>query len=296
MLKNSSIATKDGAGAYIKNESSIGVKVTVKMNITDDNDTKVTPVATLDDVTKDDKTNICLLAIPSSNSPSGIDKYEASDQGIVIMSTDSTAATEFSFVLDPASYSIKKDADGTLSYAKDAGDTNFDAASFKLGGKANGKADWAAYTGTSKKNIGVNAVFSVADAGENDTAKDDPAYTAHGLMELASTVKTVKVEPATAAPSIANKNVTLSKANGANITVDLGKGDKKATGVAKVGVVVNGTEYPWETSVYEFAGTTLKIKANSPIAGLDVGATRTVRVTFNDAAKTYVDTTFTLAN
>lgn len=119
LLDSSSIVSKEGAGAYVKNESSVGVKVTAKMNITDTNDTKVTPVDTMEAVTADNTTNICLLAIPSSNSPADISAYEASTQGIVISSTDAATATEFSFVLDKASYSIKKGDDGTLSYAKD---------------------------------------------------------------------------------------------------------------------------------------------------------------------------------
>ncbi len=209
LLDSSSIVSKEGAGAHIKNESSVGVKVTAKMNITDTNDTKVTPVDTMEAVTANNTTNICLLAIPSSNSPADISAYEASTQGIVISSTDDTAATEFSFVLDKASYSIKKGDDGTLSYAKDDTEGNYDAASFKLGGKANGKADWSAYTGASKKEIGVNAVFSVTDAADADVVGTD--YSAHGLMDLGS-VKSVELAPA--GPSAtANGDFSVSKNN-----------------------------------------------------------------------------------
>lgn len=211
LLDNSSIVSKGNAGAYIKNESSIGVKVTAKMSITDTNDAgKVTPVDTLDAVTANTTTNICLLAIPSSNSPAAIDNYEASAQGIVIESVDDTNPTEFSFVLDKASYSIKND-NGTLSYAIDETEDNYDAASFKLGGKANGKANWSAYVGDNAKSIGVKAVFSVADAADTDVAKD--GYSAHGLMDLDTTsTKSVSLTPPT--PSVtANGNFSISKNN-----------------------------------------------------------------------------------
>lgn len=303
LLANSSIVSKEGAGAYIKNESSVGVKVTVKMNITDDSDEgkKVTPVATLDAVTADDKTNICLLAIPSTNSPSAIADYTASTQGIVIESIDDTAATEFSFVLDKAVYTVKKDAEGALSYAKDASvENNYDAVAFKLGGKANGKADWSAYTGASKKVVGVNAVFSVADAAETDVVKD--GYTAHGLMDLGS-VKEVAVAPpappapADVAPSITNTTVTFSKENGAVVNVDLGSGTKKATGIATVqvqkddGTVAN----PWATTCYSLSEGKLTLNTTAGIAGLEVGATRKLKVTFDDADKTAVVLNVTIA-
>ena len=292
LLGNSSIVTKEGAGAYIKNESSIGVKVTVKMNITDTNDTEVTPVDTLEAVTANTTTNICLLAIPSSNSPADVSGYEASNQGIVINSLDSTSTTDFSFVLDKASYSIKKAEDGTLSYAKDTTENNYDAASFKLGGKANGKADWSAYTGASKKEIGVSAVFSVADAAEADVVGTD--YTAHGLMDLGS-VKTVTVAPAEAAPSIASATATFSKASGATITVDLGKGNKSASGIDKIATIVNGTEHAWVASDYTLSGTTLTIKPSAAISGLAVGQKRTIKITFNDTAKTAPTLELTIA-
>lgn len=225
LLGNSSIVSKEGSGAYIKNESSVGVKVTAKMSITDTNDAgKVTPVDTLEAVTANNTTNICLLAIPSSNSPADIASYEGSSQGIVISSIDESAPTEFSFVLDKASYSIKKGEDGTLSYAIDATEGNYDAASFKLGGKANGKADWKAYTGTDKKAIGVKATFSVADAAEADVAGTD--YSAHGLMDLGS-VKSVQLTPPT--PSIsADADFSLGKTNN---TFTLSNVTKKITAV-----------------------------------------------------------------
>lgn len=295
LLNKSSIVTKDGAGAYIKNESSIGVKVTAKMSITDDNDTKVTPVATLADVTKDDNTNICLLVIPGSNKPAAIANYEASTQGIVIENMDGGATTtDFSFVLDKASYSIKKDTDGTLSYAKDAGADNFDAVSFKLGGKANGKADWSAYTGDSKKSIGVKAVFSVADATAADVVKD--GYTAHGLMDLGS-VKSVEVKAADVAPSISNKTVTFSKATGAEVAVDLGSGTKAATGVATVQVQKDdgSVANPWATTCYSLSNGKLTLNTTAGIAGLEVGATRKLKVTFNDTASTAVVLDVTIA-
>ena len=114
-----------------------------------------------------------------------------------------------SFVLDKASYSIQKGEDGTLSYAKDEAEDNYDAVAFKLGGKANRKADWSAYTGASKKEIGVNAVFSVADAAEADVAGTD--YSAHGLRDLGS-VKSV--ERTSTGPSItADGDFSVSRNN-----------------------------------------------------------------------------------
>lgn len=97
LLDSSSIVSKEGADAYVKNESSVGVKVTAKMNITDTNDTRATPVDTMEAVTADNTTNICLLAIPGTNSPADIASYEASSRGIVIDSVDANNPTEFCF-------------------------------------------------------------------------------------------------------------------------------------------------------------------------------------------------------
>lgn len=288
ILNNSSIVSKTGAGAYIKNESSTGVKVTVKMNITDDNDTKVTPVDSLDAVTADTTTNICLLAIPGSDKFSDIDDYVASSQGIVIEGTSSSNATEFSFVLDKASYSIHKDNNGDLSYAKDTAADNFDAASFKLGGKANGKANWSAYTtGDTPKSIGVNAVFSVADAASTDVQKD--GYTSHGLMDLGST-KSLTLTPPASAPDIATKAYNFDRTADLTIPVSLGTENLKASDIASVSwaTAADGDYTAWvKGSSYTYANEVLTVKSGAWMSR-SVGTKMYLKVVFNDTAATPV--------
>lgn len=203
------ITMADAAGAYIKNESSVAVKVSVKMNITDTADTKVTPVSAYDDVEKDTAKNILLLAIPGNAKFAAMSDYKAASDGVAI--TDITAPTnaQFSFVLSAAEYGFTKSS-GTTTYGKITGEDNYDAASFKLGGLVNSKADWSDYVGSTPKTLGVSAVFSVADATDTDKVGETSAYA------LSSDVTTMEVQGASSA--IACKLQTIASGTGTDIT------------------------------------------------------------------------------
>lgn len=118
------------------------------------------------------------------------------------------------------------------------------------------------------------------------------------LEEIAPTVEVtweIKEHKDNAAPSIATTAVTYSKANGVNISVDLGGGELGATGITSVDTVAAGKKYPWTTG-YTLTGSTLKFDSTAAINTLAVGQSRTVRVTFDDDAATYVDLTVTIAD
>lgn len=129
---------------------------------------------------------------------------------------------------------------------------------------------------------------------------DIVGVTAEKYSDVATDVKYglyIAATPAEAAPSITGTTVTFSKANGAEITVDLGAGDLAATGIASVATVGgDGKDYTWAAADYSFAGSKLTMnKTAQYLAGVSTGSTRKVKITFNDTAKTMVELTATVA-
>lgn len=99
-------------------------------------------------------------------------------------------------------------------------------------------------------------------------------------------------------PNIANKNITFSKASGVDITVSLGADPLAATGIESVATIGgDGKAYAWDSRDYSLTDTTLHLSRTAQyIAGVPVGQTRKVKVTFNDAAKTEIELTVTVQN
>lgn len=142
-------------------------------------------------------------------------------------------------------------------------DIEFADYSFQLTGASNSNGDWS----------------DLADAAPEVTVTWD-----------------IKEHKDNAAPSITATTATFSKASGATISVDLGGGDLGATGIASVAIIASGKTYAFAAGTYTLTGSTLKFEKTASLASLAAGSTRTVRVTFDDAASTYFDLTVTVAD
>ena len=94
------------------------------------------------------------------------------------------------------------------------------------------------------------------------------------------------------APSIAKTIFNISAGTAVQIPVDLGAGEKKATGISKLQFVKNGATNDVDASNYTLANGVLTIKA-TVIDGLmsASAASRDYTITFNDTAKTQVSFT-----
>lgn len=189
------IVPGENSGAVITNESSVPVKVTVKMYVTSGIE-GLTLVDALDDVEvapegENKETNMLLAAIPGAAKIGDIADYTASTVGIPITGDKEADATEFSFFLDKAEWAITNNA-GTPEYGIVVEEDNYDAVSFTMGGKVNSQADWSAFT--DEGSLSVSAVFVVEDIEDGDAA--DENYDAHGLMTVATTVEIIPATPA----------------------------------------------------------------------------------------------------
>ncbi len=271
--------------ALVTNCSSVPVKVSVTLTGTGD----ATFMASANAVDEDSASanNILLYALPSAvDVGASVNKYVESTTGIRISNTSVSA----NFILDEAEYVFEKTG-ASVNYVKKADDPGHGTA-IAFAGLVNKKADWSTYADGSKE-IGMTAVFScTADLGENDVA-DTAAGTPYGLMLSSVSGNTISVGPEEAAPSIAVTEYTLTAGTPVDITVDLGKGDLAATGVAKVmdptGVFdyLAGNQY----AVYDASAKKLTLKAAMVDACKSANVTST-DVIFNDEAKTKVKITF----
>lgn len=101
--------------------------------------------------------------------------------------------------------------------------------------------------------------------------------------------------PANAAPSIATTAYTVTATDPLNVTVNLGAGEKAATGISSV--VNKGTGSELNSTAYSFSGTTLTFSKDHLGKWVTVGgAARTYVVKFNDTEKTEVELVLTPAS
>lgn len=105
---------------------------------------------------------------------------------------------------------------------------------------------------------------------------------------------TVKKHEDNTAPSIATTSYTMAADQGVDITVSLGSGNLKATGITSITFTKNGEERTVGTDSYSLDGNTLKIGASYINSLVNGGVTsRDYTVTFNDTAATAVVVTLT---
>lgn len=147
--------TDTGKSVLVENENDINSDTTRKVYLT------VTPSSAKTTVTTADTTD------PKGNTVTnitGTTGYAASSESIAITGAAPAAAKGMVFALSGAEYEFTKTTNSTTGkdeYAaalKSGGE--YGAASFKIGGKINKNADWAAYIGNAAKALKLNAVFS----------------------------------------------------------------------------------------------------------------------------------------
>lgn len=91
------------------------------------------------------------------------------------------------------------------------------------------------------------------------------------------------------APSISKATFTIAAGTAVQIPIDLGAGEKAATGISKITFVKNGAATDLAAANYAFANGVLTIKTTAIDGLIAAGAeSREYTVTFNDAAKTQV--------
>lgn len=253
----------------IVNKSSAPLSVTVKAKATagTTNAAALATTKTFADTNTDLEVYLGLVdSMGTEKALTGTDTSETTDAIVkAVLGAAPEEAYEYSYDKDTSkyTYAIKSDVTGF----------KFAEYGFRITGVANDKAAWKADTALPA----VSVTWDVDLAGASDTV-------------------TVATPEQKSAPSIANKVVTFSKATGAEIEVSLGSGDLAAEGIKSVAVVVNGTEYPWTSGdAYSLEGSTLTFTTRASLAGIAVGQSRTVKVTFDDDANTSEELIVTVA-
>lgn len=217
---------------------------------------------------------------------------EFNDAGSGLASTDNTSileenGTNLLFVLNSAEYYVSKTgSDYELVYREADTNTNYDTASFIIGGKINKNADWSGYGDTANISLSATYTFETMKESEATTALASKLVGSYNSLEYI----------VDAAPSIETTALDWSKTTGATVTVDLGKGSLAATGIASVATTVTGTSYAWATGTWSFSGDTLTLSKTAPISSIAVDQTRTITVTFNDEAQTTATFVVTIKN
>jgi hypothetical protein len=149
---------------------------------------------------------------------------------------------------------------------------------FTISGTMNKNAEWSQLT---TKTITITPTYAIVDA----TGEEEAVTT--GLNQVKAEARV----PANAAPSIATTTYTAAADTAIDITVNLGSGDKKATGIASVTYKnKSGVDVAVESGTgYEFANG--KVTLTAATINAFVSATATTReytITFDDTDSTAV--------
>ncbi|MDD5831182.1 MAG: hypothetical protein PUD13_07940 [Lachnospira sp.] len=183
-------------------------------------------------------------------------KYDSSEDAI----TDDGVTIEKTIAKAPeGAYEYKYNSGSGYSYGliDDLSQITFNKMDFSLTGASNAKGDWSALSVVAPN---VKVTYEVSKHVE------------------------------TAAPSIATTTYELTAETPVVVSVDLGKGDKAATGIASV--IWNGVNLLGDTISYD--DSTGKITIGLACVSYWISnpdAPRTVTVTFNDTASTTVELT-----
>lgn len=199
--------TDNGASTFVNNAADVEADTSKKVYLT------VTPSSTKTTVT-DDGTAI-----------TGTAGYTAASESLSITGKAVADAQCMVYALSGAEYEFTKTDgdDGKVTYAaqrKSGGD--YGAAAFKIGGKINKNADWAAYTGATPKTLKLNAVFSYSTMTNDEYAyltKADGGFVKSGTYNQVMDT----------APEISATEVKLDPNKGGTLPLSLGTGATAST-------------------------------------------------------------------
>lgn len=209
--------TDTGKSTLVENESEVDADTTRKVYLT------VTPSQSKTTVTTEDTTDAKGNTITNIATTEG---YTASSESVAINGATAATAKGMVFALQGAEYEFTKTTDDTTgkdTYAaalKSGGDAG--VASFKIGGKINKNADWAAYIAAkAPKTIKLNAVFSY------ETMTDDEyAYITDSANNLIQAGTYNMIE--NRRPDMTGLNelsdIKLDASKGGSVMINLGSG------------------------------------------------------------------------
>lgn len=217
-----------------------------------------------------------------------VSEFNATEEGLAandLAVTISENGASLAYVINPADHYVKKTGEVySLVLRNEDTNANYDTASFIIGGKINKNADWSGYAGETKITMSATYTFEALDAkGVEDNTKLEGSY--NSVEATAPTVPT--------APSIETTTYTLTADTALNVTVNLGTGDKAATGISKI-TYLNSTNQTKDLDItnYTFEGNTLTLKAeylNTVIPALN--PSRDYTIIFNNNPSTSISIT-----
>jgi Domain of unknown function. len=141
----------------------------------------------------------------------------------------------------------------------------------------------------------ANSVLTIKDSCINNLINGGVISRVYSVIfdNAAETKVNITLTAKDVAPSIEGRTFTMTTGRSIPITVDLGAGRLKASGIQSITTVKSGVTSTFASSNYTFAGGTLTISSTCVNNLLKAGiASRDYTITFNDASKTKV--TFTL--
>lgn len=197
----------------------------------------------------------------------------------VLAKGDAGVTQQRTVTADEAAYEVKYLASED-KYVKTlkTGYDNFTKYDFVLTGECSAGTQVEKAWKAVKKFPKVNIVWTVTGEGEDKSGESSGGAT-------------------NVAPSIATTAYTMRAGYGIPITVNFGKGDKAATGIEKVVNVTAGGEFDLVAGTdYRVTGTELKIVSAKIDTFISSGKAKTLKVVFNDAAKTTVNVSLALSN
>jgi len=175
------IVASEGTGAYINNQSSVPIKLTVDAYVTSDTTSGAVSSAKLMTVEEygaglinsgidnnmlltlditNDSLDLTTFADATAIKSETVNPYviAITQNGKPDPAVDPTKKpTQISFALNKAAYTFTGSA-GSYAYTKDGGDVG-DSVGLRLSGFVNTNADWSAFTGTTPEKICVSTVF-----------------------------------------------------------------------------------------------------------------------------------------
>lgn len=203
-----------------------------------------------------------------------VSEYNATSNGYGD-ATDKVTVTSggaiLAYVMDKANYFVSKKVDGTFELIRQDGDTNtnYDTASYVIGGLINKNADWSDYTGASPKKLTLSATYTFKAMTEAKVAQQTALTDSHNSV--------VYVEPTT--PTVVTTGAAITASTSSAITVSLGQGDAAADGITSVsisGSALTASDYTFATNKITLSSTYID---SLIAAGFTSG---TFTVTFND--------------
>lgn len=308
------VATEE-SGAYIKNESSVPIKLTVDAYVTkDDASGEASSINLLSleengagltnsgidnnmmlsfDITGDTEDGSMLADATGIKTESVVPYVLAIVKNGAPAEDGSEKATQISFALNRASYTFSGTA-GNYAYAQDTstGALPGDAVGMRLSGFVNTNADWSAYTGDSAEKIIVKTVFAF-DKLSSDYEVAALDGRAHGVLaDIDANYFAGLAYDENGVPTGATAEGAMEYGVGSGalqIPFDLGAGTKEltVTGVNVGGVELAKTDYKVANSLITVKSTQADVAGIMGAATVD-GTDVVVLITTSDGQTTTV--------